>query len=192
MNHKNMYTGSLLRLTPLDIEKDAAVVAGWTYQPDVVSQLTHSRSHPMTNVEVKKVMEEWKKNAENSGHTFVFGLRPLQDERILGLFLMTYIQWVHGAGQFNLIIGDSQDWDAFSREALDLALNYAFDELNLFRVTVRISEDDQAAYALYQQTHFYLEVRQRQAIFRDGSYIDRLSFGMLRPEWELFRSQEVA
>jgi len=122
----------------------------------------------------------------------VMSLRPLSEERLLGLFWMTYVQWVHGAGQINLVIGDAQDWDAFASEALDLALNYAFDELNLFRVTVRIAEDDSPACNLYQQAQFYLEVRQRQAIFRDGRYIDRLTYGMLRPEWELFRSQEVA
>ena len=64
--------------------------------------------------------------------------------------------------------------------------------MNLFRVTVRIPEDDTAAAGLLREAQFYLEVRQRQAIFRDGRYLDRLSFGMLRPEWEVFRSQEVA
>lgn len=192
MKSKSLYSASLVALTPLDIEKDAPVVASWTYQPDVVAQMVYSRSNPMTTFEVRKVMENWKKDAENSGHTFVFGLRPLQEQRLVGLFWISYVQWIHGAGEINLMIGSSADWDAFSHEALNLALNYAFDELNLFRVGVRIAEDDQPASELYQQAHFCLEVRQRQQIFRDGRFIDQLVFGMLRSEWEISQTQEVA
>lgn len=192
MKFTSLFDGRLLRLTPLDIEKDAPVVAGWTYDPDVVSHLRDGSVQPMTAFEVRKVMEEWKKAVEDSGHTFIFGLRPLGEERILGFLHMAYVQWVHGAGQFSLVIGDAADWDVYASEALRLVLAYAFDELNLFRVKARISEDHKAAYALYQEAGFYLEVRQRAAIFRDGRYLDSLHFGMLRPEWEMIRSQEVA
>ena len=137
-------------------------------------------------------MEEWKKAVEDSGHTFVFSLRPIGEERMMGFLHIAHIQWVHGAGQFGLVIGDAADWDLYAREALRMVLLYAFEELNLFRVKARISEDHTAAYALYQEAGFYLEVRQRQAIFREGRYLDRLHFGMLRPEWDMIRSQEVA
>ena len=192
MKFTPLFDGRLLRLTPLDIEKDAPVVASWTYDPEVVSHLKQGSVQPMNAFEVRKVMEEWKKAVEESGHTFVFGLRPLGEERILGFLHMAYIQWVHGAGQFRLVIGDAADWDLYANEALRMVLVYAFEELNLFRVKAHISEDNTAGYALYQEAGFYLEVRQRQAIYRDGRYLDQLHFGMLRPEWDMIRSQEVA
>jgi RimJ/RimL family protein N-acetyltransferase len=92
----------------------------------------------------------------------------------------------------NLVIGESLAWEAHAQEALEMTLNYAFDELNLFRVTMRVNEDDMAARALLLEASFTLEVRQRQAVYRGGRYLDRLSFGMLRPEWQVFHSTEVA
>jgi RimJ/RimL family protein N-acetyltransferase len=191
MEFKSLYTGSSVRLTPLEIEKDAAVVSEWTYQSDVAVMLGHRPSTPMTVFEVRKVLEDLAKNAENSGHTFVFALRPLEEERILGLFWLSYVQWIHGAGQLNLVIGAEGDWQTFSSEALTLALNYVFDELNLFRVTVRCFEDDLAAIRLYQSARFAMEVRQRQAVFRAGCYLDGLMFGLLRSEWAADQIEEV-
>ena len=187
-----LYNGHSLRLTPMNIEKDAPVIAGWTYQPEVTPQLTFGRSTPMTPIEVRKVMENWKKDIENSGHTFIFSLRPLEEERIIGLIVIAYVQWVHAAGQIRLVIGDQLDWDHFAREALQMALNYAFDELNLFRVSLRVGEDEIPARALFQQAELTLEVRQRQAIFRNGSYQDGLSFGILRTEWQAAHAAEEA
>ena len=169
MNYTPLYEGRTIRLTPIDIEKDATVIADWS-----------------------KVLENLKSASDNGGHTFFFALRPSQEERLVGFLRLVNIQWVHGAGLFSLVIGDEQDWKASANEALGLALNYAFDELNLFRVTVRIPEDDYLAVNLFRRAQFFLEVRQRQAIFRDGRYVDRLSFGLLRPEWDAYRLSEVA
>jgi RimJ/RimL family protein N-acetyltransferase len=192
MNHTPLYDGRTLRVTPIDVEKDAPVIAEWSYAPRIVSQIREESANPLTIFEAGKILGNWKHASEDGGHTFFFALRPKQEERLVGFLRLIHIQWVHGAGLFSLVIGNMQDWDVFAREALDLALNYAFDELNLFRVTARIAEDDHLALELFRQAQFYLEVRQRQAIFRDGRYLDRLSFGMLRPEWEAFRVQEVA
>lgn len=192
MNYTPLYEGRTIRLTPIDVDKDAPVIADWSYTPQIVSQIREGTVNPMTVFEVGKVLENWKSAAENGGHTFFFALRPSQEDRLVGFLRLVNIQWVHGAGLFSLVIGNEQDWNASAREALGLALNYAFDELNLFRVTVRIAEDDRLAVNLFQRARFYLEVRQRQAIFRGGRYFDRLSFGMLRPEWEAFRFSEVA
>jgi RimJ/RimL family protein N-acetyltransferase len=187
-----LYTGKMLRLTPLNIEKDAPIVAQWTYHPDVAERFRDGPANPMTVFEVKKIFEKWVKDAEDSGRDFVFAFRPHLDEDMIGFLRIAHVQWVHGAGLINLVIGESQAWETHAQEALEMTLNYAFDELNLFRVTMRVNEDDLAARALLLEASFTLEVRQRQAVYRGGQYLDRLSFGMLRPEWQVFHSTEVA
>jgi RimJ/RimL family protein N-acetyltransferase len=187
-----LYIGKTLRLTPLSIEKDAPTAAQWTYAPNVAGRFRGGPANPMTVFEVRKIFEGWVKEAEESGRDFVFAFRPRVDERLVGFLHMAHVQWVHGAGLVNLVIGEPEDWDMYAREALDMALNYAFDELNLFRVTMRVPEDDLAACELFREASFTLEVRQRQAVYRGGKYCDRLSFGMLRPEWQAFRPVEVA
>ncbi len=192
MNHTPLYDGRTLRMVPIDVEADALVIAVWSYAPQVVSQIREGGVNPLTVFEVSKILGNWKRSSEESGRSFVFALRPQEEDRLVGLLRVNHVQWVHGAGLLSLVIGDPQDWEAFGCEAVQLALNFSFDELNLFRVTVKIAEDETNADDALRQAQFTLEVRQRQAIFRDGRYLDRLSFGMLRPEWEVFRSQEVA
>jgi RimJ/RimL family protein N-acetyltransferase len=192
MSGQSLYVGRTLRLTHLDPEKDAPVAAQWTYTPNIAAKLRDGPANPMTNFEVRKIFEGWIKDAEDNGREFLFAFRPCDEERLVGILRLAYVQWVHGVGLINLMIGDVQDWNRYAREALEMTLNYAFDELNLFRVAMRISEDELEARELYVEANFTLEVRQRQAVFRDGKYHDRLSFGMLRPEWQAFRPLEVA
>jgi RimJ/RimL family protein N-acetyltransferase len=99
--------------------------------------------------------------------------------------------WVHGAAQFDLVIGDPTDWEQFAPDALRLGLHYAFDEMNLFRVSVEVQEHHELSRALYTSAQFFLEVRQRQAVFHLGRYWDLLLFGMLRPEWTIYHRQQL-
>jgi len=187
-----LYIGKMLRLTPLVAEKDAPAAAAWTDQPAIASRLREGPANPMTVFEVRKIFEGWVKESEENGRDFVFAYRPQSDDRLLGFLRMAHVQWVHGAGLISLTIGDPADWNTYAREALEMALNYAFDELNLFRVTMRVGSDEAEVCELLDEARFTLEVRQRQAIYRGGQFLDRLSFGMLRPEWQAFRPLEVA
>ena len=91
-----------------------------------------------------------------------------------------------------LVIGNPEDWNLFGREAVDMALDFAFDELNLFRVSVQVSENDRSLRDMLLEANFSLEVRQRQGAYSDGRFVDLLMYGMLRPEWQVFRPAEVA
>jgi RimJ/RimL family protein N-acetyltransferase len=192
MAHVPLFKGKSLRLTALDGEKDAPIVAKWTYDSDIAGRLREGAAGPLLAFEVRKIFDEWIKGMMDNHRPIVFALRRNGEEDLVGLVRILFVQWVHGAGQFELIITDPQNWQVFAHEALEMVLNYAFDELNLFRVTTRIAEDDHLAKTLYEESRFYLEVRQREALFRNGRYLDRLSFGLLRPEWEAYRTLEVA
>ena len=110
----------------------------------------------------------------------------------MGVLRIASIAWVHGAAFLDLIIGNTQDFRDCAREALDLALRYAFDELSLFRVTTVVAEHNQEAHELFQQANFTLEVRQRQALYWQKRNWDKLWFGLLRPEWKMQQMAEVA
>ena len=194
MNHIPLYDGRNIRLTPIDLEKDPQIVANWTCRFEIARRLTDNPAHLLTVFEVKKVFEGWLKEVEKGTGSYLYALRERSDDRLVGFMHIAGVAWVHGAATFDLVLGEGEDWKHFAREALEMTLRYAFDELNLFRVTARVEEHDEPAQDLYRAAQFFLEVRQRQAVFHNGRYWDRLSFGMLRPEWMTFQSQmlEVA
>jgi RimJ/RimL family protein N-acetyltransferase len=192
MNHSPVFDGQQLRLTPMDISHDPPVLARWSADLEVARRLRSQHPvRPLAEFEAKKVLEDWLKEIERSNRVFMFGLRPQGDDRLAGYIRISQVMWVHGAAQFDLVIGDPQDWERYAGEALSLGLRYAFDEMNLFRITVQVEEHNVISQALYQAAQFFLEVRQRQVIYHEGRYWDRLMFGMLRPEWSVFQNQQL-
>lgn len=191
MIHTPLFESQHLRLTPLDPDKDAQLIASWTYELNTALRLREDQpARPMAAFEVKKLYERWQKESDDNRSQFLFAVRVKcepedTEEKMIGVVRIKMIEWVHGAAYIDLILGTQQDWQQHAREVLDLALRYAFDELNLFRVTAVIAEHDEIANQLFEQANFTLEVRQRQAIYANMRAWDKLYFGLLRPEWKL-------
>jgi RimJ/RimL family protein N-acetyltransferase len=81
-------------------------------------------------------------------------------------------------------IGDPGDRRrGFGSEALELLLRYAFEELNLFRVTVLVPEYNTAAVRFFEKAGFVIEVRRREAVNRMGRRWDLLHLGLLQSDW---------
>jgi RimJ/RimL family protein N-acetyltransferase len=190
MNHRPLFEGRKLQLTPIDLEKDPAVVAQWTTDLILARRLRSEQPvRPLAVFEVRKVLDNWIKERERSKNAFLYALRPLDDDSLIGMIRISSVMWVHGAADLDLMIGSADYWAAYAQDALSLGLQYAFDELNLFRIRVWVEENDVPACALYSSANFYLEVRQRQAVYHQGRYWDMLHYGLLRPEWAVYFQQ---
>jgi len=122
---------------------------------------------------------------EESKNIFYFTVRTREEDRLLGFAVIRWIEWVHGTGWIHLGIGEPKNWrKGFGTEVLDLVLEYAFNELNLFRLGAEIAEYNQGAKRLFEKAGFIEEVRRRQALSRDGRRWDLLLYGLLCQEWE--------
>ena len=71
----------------------------------------------------------------------------------------------------------------YGAEALGLALQFAFQELNLHRVQLTVFSYNQRAIALYEKLGFQREGIFREHLERDGTRFDMYLYGILRPEW---------
>ncbi len=69
----------------------------------------------------------------------------------------------------------------------EMLKKYCFDYLNAHRVWLLVLEDNTVAQNLYRKTGFVEEGRQRQAIFRNGRYLDYIMMSILRSEYETQR-----
>ncbi len=197
MKHQPLFEGQQLRLTPLDLEKDAQVIASWTYDLDTASRLRDDQpARPMAALEIKKITERWMKESEDTNRQFLFAIRKrdtynTDNDCVIGILRIKHIEWVHSAAYLDLIISDQYNWQDYAQEALDLALRFAFDELGLFRITTVIAEHNQPANQLFEQANFTLEVRQRQSVYWNKRAWDKLYYGLLRAEWKMQQLAEV-
>lgn len=197
MKHIPLFESQHLRLTPIDLEKDTQTITSWTYELETAARLREDQpARPMAVFEVKKLYERWQKESDESRNQFLFAIRKCENgseaEEIIGVVRIKAIEWVHGAAYIDLIVGQAKDWQVYAREALELGLRFAFDEMNLFRVTAVVAEHNQQLNNLFQQANFTLEVRQRQTVYWNKRAWDKLYFGLLRPEWKMRQMAEVS
>lgn len=191
---KQLFEGQLVRLAPIDHEADPPVESAWTHDPAYLHALGRGPAKPLSPAQLKKRYEAIEKEVEESKNLFYFTIRDRQDNRLLGNLRLDWIEWSHGSARLSLVVaGESDRQRGCDSDALQLILNYAFAELNLYRLSVLVAEDDQQQSGLYQEVGFVEEVRRRAAITRHGRTFDLIHYGLLHAEWQAAaRTEESA
>jgi RimJ/RimL family protein N-acetyltransferase len=81
-------------------------------------------------------------------------------------------------------IGEKNYWGkGYGLEGLKLLLNYAFYEMNLHRVFLRVYSFNERAIRLYTKIGFQEEGSSRQSLFRNGEWHDIIHMGILQNEY---------
>ena len=163
-------------MTPADLP----AIARW-YNDAGFMRLWDARpAYPKTEEVLKEELEEGRK----SQNMFAFAARLLEDDRLIGYLELDGILWTHGVSWLSIGIGDQADrGKGYGREALGLALRFAFGELNLHRVQLTVFEYNETAIALYEKLGFRREGVYREFMQRDGRRYDMYLYGLLRAEW---------
>jgi RimJ/RimL family protein N-acetyltransferase len=103
---------------------------------------------------------------------------------MVGTTLLKWIEYSNGIAWFELGIGDPADrGKGYGRDALQLILHYAFDELNLHSLMTNLPDYNQSGRSLLESEGFCVEVRQRKALLRNGQRFDLLVMGLLAGTW---------
>jgi RimJ/RimL family protein N-acetyltransferase len=153
----------------------------WLNDPEVSQGL--SMHNPLSMAEEENWFEKMLKSPNEE--------RPLcieakQDDgwQLIGNSSFLSIDWRNRAGELGIFIGDKTYWDqGYGTEVVRLLLRHGFSTLNLFRIFLRVFEDNPRAIRSYEKAGFVHEGRQRQAEYHDGQFHDVLFMSVLRPEW---------
>jgi RimJ/RimL family protein N-acetyltransferase len=190
MNQTQLFEGANLSLTPVRPSKDAPTVAGWTYNLDVARRLDQDPARPTGINRVKKWFETMEEEVGKQ-NAFFFCIRLREQKLLVGLLRIWRISWSHGNAALDLTIADPAKRKMYAPESLELALRYAFEELNLYRLTAAVPSHDADSVSLYESAGFQREVTRRQAVFFGGRLWDEFMYGLLHSEW-LSKTAEVA
>lgn len=180
-----LFESTRLRLGPIDHEKDPEVESRWTHDPVFLHGMSQNPARPLSPAQVKKKYEAIEKEIEEGHNSFHFMVRSKEDERLIGMVRIEWVEWSHGAGGLRVAIGDAKDRrQGYGSEVTQLMLRFAFDELNLYRLSAVVGEDNVAGLALLKKFGFVEEVRRRKALLRDGQCLDLIHLGLLQKEWQ--------
>lgn len=179
MLSENILTGDRVCLTAVT-KDDVPTLARWHNDAGFLRLLNAPAAKPQTQDDVAKWLEE----AQKAPNGFLFAVRPRDGDSLLGFVEVDGILWSHGVGWLGIGIGDREHWgQGIGREALRLALNFAFNELNLHRVQLTVFGYNERAIALYEKLGFVREGVYRECLHRDGQRHDMLLYGLLQREW---------
>jgi RimJ/RimL family protein N-acetyltransferase len=172
-----MFTGLKIRLTAMRKE-DLPTYRQWN---SVESFGRFYNSSP--------IREESEKNANNliddhSDRSFRFAIRPLDSEEFLGVCAIEEIVWPHRVGWLSIALGLDFHGKGFGKEAMQLLVNYGFNELNLHRLTLTVFGYNERAIKLYESLGFKHEGTYREFLQRDGKRHDMHLYGLLSTEVE--------
>jgi RimJ/RimL family protein N-acetyltransferase len=112
----------------------------------------------------------------------LFVIRMLRPARAIGFVLFKNLNPVFRAAELGVRIGAEQDrGKGFGSAAITLALDYAWNSLNLRRVSLTVFAGNDQALAAYVRAGFREEGLMRQAAFCSGHWHDVVMMAALNP-----------
>ena len=107
-----------------------------------------------------------------------------QTNRPIGITFLIQIDLKNRNAECIIDIGEKEYWGkGHGGEALKLLLDYAFLEMNLHRVSLRVFSFNEKAIKLYERLGFKQEGISRQFLFREGKWHDLVHMGILQQEY---------
>lgn len=127
---------------------------------------------------------EWINNvAKNSGN-YNFDIVDLNNDQLIGTIGLENIKQIERNAILGIFIGDeSYRSNGFGTEAINLILEYGFKYLNLHSIKLDLLSANERAHKCYLKCGFKDTGADREAIFLNGKYYNRLHMDILENEF---------
>jgi RimJ/RimL family protein N-acetyltransferase len=147
----------------------------WMNDPDVTAYL-ETRFCPHSLEDLNDYVSSIKKDRNN-----VFLAIVLRNgNRHIGNIKLGPISWFHRLADVALIIGEKDCWGkGYATEAIRLVSDYAFNKLNLHKLTAGCYDANKGSAKCFQKAGFSIEGQRKNHYFCDGRYIDAILLGKL-------------
>jgi len=171
-----MIYGQKTRLRRVERE-DIPTFVRWFNDPEVREFLVMNR--PISMAEE----EQWFDRQLQADATEIFCIEA-SDGAHIGNIGLHDIDLHHRHAEMGIVLGEKDYWSqGYGSDAIRTLLRFAFDEMNLHRVFLKVYEDNSRAIRAYEKCGFQHEGRLRQAIYRKGRYYDELLMSVLSHEF---------
>lgn len=159
---------------------DVEIINAWRADKDLVDLLGGPFRH--VGLEIDQAwFDAYLKNRANNVRLAI--CRP-EDGQIIGVVYLLQIDWLNRSAELSIQIGvAAQRGQGVGEAAVRAALQHAFADLNLHRIHLTVLSTNARAIALYKKAGFSTEGCFREALFKNGSYVDLMSMALLKNEF---------
>jgi RimJ/RimL family protein N-acetyltransferase len=175
-----LLTGTLVRLAAQDPEKSIETIVNWNKDSEYVRLLAVDPVKPPSR---KEWVERYERPIEPE--FYPFSVYALEGDKLIGFVVLMHVNHVHGECFVGIGIGDSEYRSkGYGSDAMRVALRFAFEELNLHRVSLDAIESNRRAVRSYEKVGFVHEGRTRGTEYRKGIRDNLVTMGILQSEWQ--------
>lgn len=125
--------------------------------------------------------QEWVQSLGKLSNKVVFAIRAA--DNLIGIVQLIDVDPINRSAELTIRIGaETHRGSGYGSLALRLAISFAWCDLNLNRVWLRVFADNTRAIRAYKKVGFVEEGVMREAAHIDGRFVDMIIFGILRPK----------
>lgn len=124
---------------------------------------------------------KWYADLVENKTKIVFAIETRQENKHIGNTGFYHIDYLHRRAEFWILIGSkSYRHKGFGVQVTSLLVNFAFNNLNLNKVYVHVTEENNAAINLYSKCNFTQEGFLRDHYFINGEYKNIVIMSLLK------------
>lgn len=159
--------------------KDLSTINKWRNDPELISLLGAPFRYINLDVDIR-----WFENyMSNRGNAVRCAIIEEGKDEILGLVSLTDINLMNQSAVFHIMIGEMQNQGkGIGTFAVQAMLNHAFYNMNLHRIELTVLESNTRAIHLYEKCGFSQEGKKREALYKNGQFVDARIYSKLKAE----------
>ncbi len=179
-----MIVGKKVRLRAIERE-DIQHFVRWLNDSEVTQfLLIHS---PLSKAMEEKWFDQQVETPPTRGQVFAIETLVNDEWVLIGNCGLHNIDSVNRRAEFGIFIGEKEYWNqGLGTEATRLVLKHGFEDLNLHNIYLNVYSTNPRARKAYEAAGFVQEGVQREAVFKNGRYIDLILMSILQSEWKGF------
>lgn len=175
----NFIDGERIILCPLERRLHLDTCYKWFNDQEVIQYLL-TDCMPTTYENETKWFDELSLNDR-----LIFAVETRDKRKYIGNVGLHHINWINHNARTVTIIGDKDEWGkGFGTEAKKLIIAYAFNNLNLHKLSSYVIEDNLRSRRINERCGFDVEGRLQQQIYRQGKYHNVIIFGLSKSHWK--------
>ena len=140
--------------------------------------------YPFSEIEEEEfVKSSWERRKK--GTDFIFGICEKENGQLIGTIGLHKVDWKNRNAELGIAIWKKEYWGrGYGTDAIKALLKYAFHELNLHRVYLRVYNFNKRAIRCYEKAGFKKEGVMREAFWRNGEWHDTILMSILQSEFK--------
>ncbi len=169
------------------VKDDTAITWKWRNQQAVQD---HFSGHPYAVTREQE--EDWfERSVLNNESQQVFAIEKLSDSKLVGLTFLKNINKINLQAEFAILIDEQSSGHGYGTRACFKTLEYAFQQLKLHRVFLKVRVDNEPAIRLYETCGFKKEGELRDDVFKKDKFRNQFIMGVLDSDFSMIADRSL-